>query len=150
MKVRQGFVTNSSSTSFILAYNELPTIPNELLEEYPELCAYNQMIQEALEEEDYPRYDDKDVCHIITEKDELDDFFIEEYGNSTWGYQRSCLSDILKNKEYLQKQYQKALDCINHGQKVLYRKLPYGSTKLKIIRGLIQSGKIIAITDISD
>lgn len=48
MKIRNDYVTNSSSSSYVIAYKSLPEIDEETLKKYPFLKNYGKLIETVL------------------------------------------------------------------------------------------------------
>lgn len=93
MKIRNGFVSNSSSSSFVLSK--------------PKEGGGQVTIEIELNLEEL-------ISRKIYSKEELDDYYYDEYCYG--GY---SLSDILDGDDYLNKQYSNSLKAIENG-KVLY------------------------------
>lgn len=103
MKIRTGFVSNSSSSSFILPYNKDLTVSitvDELIE----------IINNA---------DESSVDERLHTVEDVNEYFIEQYG-----YRDQTIEDILE-EEYYQEKYDDLIEIINRGQSVLVGNISY-------------------------
>lgn len=121
MKIRNDYVTNSSSSSYVIAYKSLPEIDEETLKKYPFLKNYGKLIETVL----FTEGDNDTTAGTVSRtKEEYDENFISEYG---WR-DNTTVESILKDDGYLVDMYNKSIEYLEKGFNILDKRVDYNDT----------------------
>lgn len=143
MKIRKGFVTNSSSSSFIVAYKKLPKLPKRLLDNHPELAFFETFARKTLEDSDYRSYEDERT--IARDMDDLEYLIKEFYDHN------GNLASLFMERPEAKGLYDKMTACIKAKKTVVAGKMPYSNTaQRKLLEGLVKAGMVEEILEIED
>lgn len=135
MKYRSDFVTNSSSSSYIIAYKQTPNYDEATLKKYPALACFNRLIDMVLNASS--DCNETDEGYKITTEEELNNFFVDRYG-----YSLHTLYDILSDDEYLKERYDKCVNAIQRGCVVLFKEVSYSDDILAELIRKLGSGNV--------
>jgi hypothetical protein len=111
-KVRYGFVSNSSSSSFMLPVtSEDKTIT---------ITLSIDDLENMFDDNDY---DSSSIRKVLQTKEDVDAYMIEEYGTS--------YKEDMEDNPYLEDEYRQAISMVESGKTVLVGRIMYGDSFLE-------------------
>ena len=117
MKIRSDYVTNSSSSSYVIAYRSLPEFDDETLAKYPFLKNYGKMIEKVL----FAAGDnDTTAGEVARTKEEYDKWFLDNYS-----WKNTTIEELLEDDRWLKARYNKAIEYLEKGFNILSKNVDY-------------------------
>ena len=119
MKIRSDFVTNSSSSSYVIAYKGLDTT-------HPSIKSLNKMIEIVLfSDGGYETTRGEKVRTI----DELDSYMVDTYGYSDL----NTIDKLLSADSYAKKIHTECVKALNEGYTILFKDIGYSDETLSAL-----------------
>lgn len=119
MKIRSDFVTNSSSSSYVIAYKGLDT-------PHPSIKSLNKMIEIVLFSDDGYETTRGEKVRTI---DELDSYMVDTYGYSDL----NTIDKLLSADSYAKKIHTECVKALNEGYTILFKDVGYNDETLSAL-----------------
>ena len=128
MKLRFDHVTNSSSSSFVVAFKKFPEIDAETIKKYPFLSAFDEIMKELIMNSD--GWTETTDGIVIENDNELKDYIRDEYGY------KQTFSQVVKEDPYARDLYDMCRPKLDEGYKILMKDIGYGDFRGTMLKKL--------------
>jgi len=104
MKITVDFITNSSSSNYVIAYKALPSIDQQTMERYPFISKYYNLVEQMLFADG--RWNESETC-VAAKLEDIDSAFVRFFG---WDDEET-INDVLAQSDWLNDLYER---CKRH------------------------------------
>lgn len=136
MKTRSDFVTNSSSSSFVIAFKTLSLFDEETSKKYPFL---DDLMHEIIMGDS--GYYETEEGEIIENDDSLREFIADSFGY------KQTFSEVCKEDEYAKEIYKLCKQKLKKGYKILFKNVAYNDLREKLFKKMESDDFIILRED---
>jgi hypothetical protein len=130
MKVRLDFVTNSSSSSYLIAFKDSNIFDEETLNKYPFLKLFPNIIETIMDmESGY----DTTAAYVYETKEDYEQYLLDNYSYT----KTRTIKDLIEGDSYVRNRYEKAVEYLSKGYKIAEKDIDYNDESLiQIIKAL--------------
>ena len=114
VKIRTDFITNSSSSNFLIAFKSLPLIDDDTIKKYPFLNAYAELIEETLLNTD-SSWDYERESKIFSSLKEYEEDILDKY---SWG-EYNTIKKLCEHKDWINESYSSVKKYMKMNYKIL-------------------------------
>lgn len=130
MKVRLDFVTNSSSSSYLIAFKDSNIFDEETLNKYPFLKLFSNIIETIMNMESE---EDTTAAYVYETKEDYEQYLLDNYGYT----KTRTIKDLIEGDSYVRNRYEKAVEYLSKGYKIAEKDIDYNDVSLiQIIKAL--------------
>jgi len=126
VKFRIDFVTNSSSSNYVIAYKALPSIDQQTMERYPFISKYYNLVEQMLFADS--RWNESETC-VAAKLEDIDSAFVRFFG---WDDEET-INEVLAQSDWVNDLYERCKRHIGDGYQILMKNIDYRDETLSEI-----------------
>ena len=142
MKFRSDFVTNSSSSSFVIAFKDLPNVDDEILKRYPFINMLMNLYETIIFSDGSNSSSTTEgvVCASV---EKLEEYFMKNYN---WFIKAESLEKLFEQRPKYKTLYDSCVEHISKGYRIIFKEIDYSDDILdSMINAISYCGEYLVI-----